>query len=104
MKLDCNRTHLHTHQFGGMQGSKVQFRPETIATKEREPSKKPEGGANSIENGCVFKTQREVNFIMAASAGAVVNGYRVPTEHKATSSRAVRPLHADLSILLKCMS
>ena len=53
-----------------MQHSKVQSRLESIATKEREPSKHPEGCADAIENGCVFKTEREVHFIMAAGVGS----------------------------------
>ena len=56
-----------TYQFGGIEWSKVQWRSESwIATKEREPSQHPEDCADAIENGCVFKTEREVHLIMAA--------------------------------------
>ena len=41
-----------------------------IGTKEREPSKHPEDCADTIENDCVFKTEREVHFIMAAGVGS----------------------------------
>ena len=60
-----------------MQWSKVQWGLESpITTKEREPSKHPEGCADAIENGCVFKTEREVHFIMAA--GVNVGSYFGP--------------------------
>ena len=81
---------MRTYQFGGMQGSKVQLRSESISTKERQPSKKPEGCANAIENGCVFKTEREVYFIMTAAVVAYSN--RILTKYKAAGNRAVRPL------------
>ena len=70
-----------------MQHSKVQSRLESIAAKEREPSKHPEDCADAIENGCVFKTEREVHFIMAA--GLIAYRCLIIT----ASSRSVLPLH-----------
>jgi hypothetical protein len=52
-----------------MQHSKVQSRFEAIATTEGEPSKHPENCADAIENGCIFKTEREIHFIMASGVG-----------------------------------
>ena len=58
--------HAYTYQFDGMQWSKVETRFDTEAMAKGESSKDPEDDTDTKENGCVFKTEREVHFIMAA--------------------------------------
>ena len=61
---------MYTYQFDGVQWSKVETRFDTKATAKGESSEYPEDDTDAKENGCVFKTERQVHFIMAAGVGS----------------------------------
>ena len=66
MYVKKNSIHLsHTYQLEGMQRPKGQPCFSAAATAEGETSHYQEDDTDAIENGCVFKAEREIHSIMA---------------------------------------